>query len=121
MSEMREKYSLESGRMYIKALKSQKFLGPALEPWTPATDNSLMWLCFTNYISNFQSPKQSSLGKILDPHLLLASCPCNNFPFQQISMSKCLPYGDKIQEDTKENMIYWSCLNYGKLGDFNPK
>ena len=41
MSKIREKESLECGRMHIWALKTQKLPGPLSGPWTPATNCSL--------------------------------------------------------------------------------
>ena len=41
MSKIREKESLECGRMHIWALKTQKFPGPLSKPWTPAVECSL--------------------------------------------------------------------------------
>ena len=41
MSKIREKESLECGRMHIWALKTQKLPGPLSGPWTPAAICSL--------------------------------------------------------------------------------
>ena len=41
MSKIREKESLECGRMHIWALKTQKLPGPFSGPWTPAANCSL--------------------------------------------------------------------------------
>ena len=41
MSKIREKESLECGRMHIWALKTQKLRGPLSRPWTPAANCSL--------------------------------------------------------------------------------
>ena len=41
MSKIREKESLECGRMHIWALKTQKLPGPLSGPWTPAANCSL--------------------------------------------------------------------------------
>ena len=41
MSKIREKESLECGRMHIWALKTQKLWGPLSGPWTPAANCSL--------------------------------------------------------------------------------
>ena len=41
MSKIREKESLECGRMHIWALKAQRLPGPLSRPWTPAADSSL--------------------------------------------------------------------------------
>ena len=41
MSKIREKESLECGRMHIGALKTQKLPGPFSVPWTPAANCSL--------------------------------------------------------------------------------
>ena len=41
LSKMREKESLECGRMHIWALKTQKLLGSLSGPWTLATNGSL--------------------------------------------------------------------------------
>ena len=41
MSKIREKESLECGRMYIWALKTQKLPGLLSRPWTPAANCSL--------------------------------------------------------------------------------
>ena len=44
MSKIREKESLECGRMHIWTLKTQKFPGPLSGPWTPAA-NCLLHSC----------------------------------------------------------------------------
>ena len=41
MSKIREKVSLECGRMHIWALKTQKLPGPSSGPWTPTANCSL--------------------------------------------------------------------------------
>ena len=41
MSKIREKESLECGRMHIWALRTQKLPGPLSGPWTPAANCSL--------------------------------------------------------------------------------
>ena len=41
MTKIREKESLECGRMHIWALKTQKLPGPLSGPWTPAANCSL--------------------------------------------------------------------------------
>ena len=66
MSKIREKESLECGRMHIWALKTQKLPGPLSGPWTPTTN------CSLRYIGNFQPQHLGPpLDQILDPHLIL--------------------------------------------------
>ena len=45
MSKIREKESLECGRMHIWALKTQNLPGPLSGPWTPAANCSLRYVC----------------------------------------------------------------------------
>ena len=62
MSKIREKESLECGRMHIWALKAQKLPGPQIARFAHTT--------LLHYIGNFQPQNLGSpLYQILDPHL----------------------------------------------------
>ena len=68
MSEMREKESLECGRMHIRPLKTQKLPGPLSRgPWPQIAHFAhVTLLC---YIGNFRPQKLGPHDKILDPQL----------------------------------------------------
>ena len=69
MSKIREKESLECGKMHILALKTQKLPGPLSRPWTLVANCLLRShdsasLCWQLWPKNLGPPDQ-----ILDPHL----------------------------------------------------
>ena len=71
MSKIREKESLECGRMHISALKTQKLPGPLSGPWTPAANCSLRLRDSTSLCQQLSAsaPEAPPLDQILDPHL----------------------------------------------------
>ena len=79
MSKIREKESLECGRMHIWALKTQKLPGPLSGPWTPPQIAHFAHATLLHYVSNFRPQDLGSpLDQILDLHLLcvwLSVCP----------------------------------------------
>ena len=71
MSKIREKESLECGRMHIWALKTQKLPGPLSGPWTPAANCSLRSRdsALLRRQLSASTPGAPPLDQILDPHL----------------------------------------------------